>query len=488
VSIPVVAPLLTTIRGWWVLLVAIPLLVRNQLTREQLLQQQRRSREPMSGLLNQQGLVEGMRAITAGDLITPQGPRPFGIVLVNFEAVMIINRTLGRDIYEKVVTVASRRLIDTYGADRAARLSGEGVVILMPDLTDWDAVAEAEAAVRVLQPLVEVDDIPFALDPAAGVSLSPRHGRDLGTLLMKAELAVGEARRSGKLAVLYVRRAAELAERRVALLRELHHALRDPGRRHEIGVLYQPQIELSTGRLSGVEALLRWTHPEWGPIPTDELIEAIEPSEVMHLLTRHVLETVAAQVRRWNDRGEQVRVSVNVSVQDLHEPDFMAELSDLVGRHGIDPSHLVIEVTESMLITDMSRVAQVAGMLSQQGIGLSLDDFGTGYASLQQLRELPLTEVKVDRSYIRGIVDNPADAAIVTSVHELAQALGVDVVAEGVEDQRTAEILAGLAGTIGQGWHFGRPMSADDLSRWRAESGHNGNSARPTPHRPRTPR
>ena len=463
----VVSPLLTTASGWWPLLIVAPLMVWNRLARAQMARERRMAREPVSGLLNRQGLVEGMRAITAADLNAPRGPRPFGIILVNFESVMEINRILGRDIYEKVVGVASRRLIDAYGKDRAARLSGEGLVILFPDLTEADAIAETEAAVSVLDPVVEVDDIPFALDPAGGVALSPRHGQDIGTLLMKAELAASEARRTGQRAVLYVRRAAELAERRIALLRELHSALRDPARRPEIAVLYQPQVDIDAGHLRGVEALLRWTHPEWGLVPTDELIEAVEASEIMHLLTRHILDAVAGQLRRWNDQGDQFRASVNISVQDLHEPHFVSEIGYLVQKHGIAPRQLVVEITERMLISDAGRVKQVADGLIRQGVGLSLDDFGTGYASLQQLRQLPLTEVKVDGSYVSAMVDNPADAAIVTSVHQLAQALGVDVVAEGVEDQRTADALAELAGTIGQGWHYGRPMTVDELRDWR---------------------
>ena len=466
-AVLVVAPLLTTIRGWWSLLIAAPLILYNQLAREQVRREQRLGREPESGLLNRQGLNAGLQAITAGDLVAPQGPRPFGIVLVNFESVLDINRTLGREMYEKVVGVASRRLIEAYGQDRAARLSGEGIVILMPDLTEPDAVPATEAAVSLLDPLVEVDDIPFALDPAGGVALSPMHGRDLGTLLMKAELAAAEARRTGHRAVLYVRKAAESAERRILLLRELHTLLRDPARHHELTVLYQPQVYIDTGQLAAVEALLRWTHPQWGPIPTDELIGAIEPSEIMHMLTRHVLATVAEQMRRWNAQGEPLRVSVNVSVQDLHEADFVAELSAMVREYDLAPRQLVIEITERMLITDMDRVNQVAHELAQYGIGLSLDDFGTGYASLQQLRQLPLQEVKVDRTYVNNMVDNPADRAIVTSVHQLAQALGVDVVAEGVEDERTAQALATLTGTIGQGWYFGRPMAAEDLRHWR---------------------
>jgi predicted signal transduction protein with EAL and GGDEF domain len=467
VAMLVVAPLLTTIASWWKILVGVPLVIWNLLTRQQIRHEEQLGREPVSGLLNRRGLVAGIRALTAQDPVVPPHPRPFGIILVDVRSVLDINRTLGRDVYEKVVSVVSRRIVDSYGEDRAAQLSGEGVVIFMPDLTEPDAIAAAEAAVEVLEPLVYVDDVPFALDPVGGVALSPQHGHDLGTLLVRAELAATEARRQQRRAALYVHAAAEQAQRRMMLLSEMAAVLRDRDRHREITVLYQPQVELSSGRLVAVEALLRWTHPVWGPIGTDELIESIESSEVMHLLTRHVLTTVAAQVRRWNEQGDRFRVSVNVSVQDLHKPDFVNELGELIRAHGIAVRQLSIEITERLLISDAARVRQVAQAMDAQGIGLSLDDFGTGYASLQQLRELPLSEVKVDRSYIAGLVDNRADRAIVTSVHQLTRALGVTLVAEGVEDERTANALAALPGIIGQGWYFGAPMSVEDLDAWR---------------------
>jgi EAL domain-containing protein (putative c-di-GMP-specific phosphodiesterase class I) len=230
-------------------------------------------------------------------------------------------------------------------------------------------------------------------------------------------------------------------------------------------MLYQPQVDLDTGRLSGVESLVRWTHRELGPVPTDELIEAVEPTEVMHLLTQHVLRSVVSQVRQWNEERWPLRVAVNISVQDLHNPTFVEELGALLEQYSVPTRQITIEITERMLLTDEPRVRQVTAELSRLGLGLSLDDFGTGHASLQQLRLLPLTEVKIDRAYVSGIADNDADRALITSVHELAQATGVVVVAEGVEDRRTADILASLPGTIGQGWHFGAPMRPDELHR-----------------------
>jgi EAL domain-containing protein (putative c-di-GMP-specific phosphodiesterase class I) len=176
------------------------------------------------------------------------------------------------------------------------------------------------------------------------------------------------------------------------------------------------------------------------------------------MLTRHILDRVCAQLRTWHDRGLRIRVAVNASVQDLHDPDFPAQISQLLEGYGVPPDQLTIEITERMLIDDTERVARAAAKISALGVGLSLDDFGTGYASLQQLRVLPLTEVKVDKSYVSGMTSNPSQRAIVASVHQLAKALRLEVVAEGVEDRVTAAALSRLPGLIGQGWHFGHPV------------------------------
>ncbi|HEY7222876.1 MAG TPA: bifunctional diguanylate cyclase/phosphodiesterase [Micromonosporaceae bacterium] len=455
-----VAPLLTTIHGWWNVLIAVPMFAWNQLSRQQARQEERLRREPVTGLLNREGLIIGLEALTLYDTIRPEHPRPLGIVLVNVESVLDINRTLGRDMYERVVAEAARRLGAAFGADQVGRLSGEAFVVIRPGLTEPDALSEAVRVSRVLQRPIMVHGIPFAIDAASGVSLSPEHGRDFITLVAKAELAMSEARRLGRPAMPYVHQAADVPQRRIAILTELHAALRDPVRQDEIAVVYQPQVRLATGRLAGAEALVRWTHPQWGPVPADELIEAVEPSEVMHLLTRHMLDRVCAQVHAWNLRGMQLRVAVNASVQDLHDREFPAELADVLRRYDIPPDQLTIEITERMLIDDVDRVARAAESIAALGIGLSLDDFGTGYASMQQLRALPLTEVKIDKSYVSGMTENAAQQAIVTSVHQLARALNLDVVAEGVEDHRTAAVLTRLPRTIGQGWYFGRPVSA----------------------------
>ncbi len=468
-AVVLVSPLLTTISCAWKALVGIPLIVLNQLVREQVHLEAELSREPVTGILNRQGLTVGVQELTGQQ--GGQDPQPFGMVLVNVEAALEVNRTLGRNMYERVVGSAADRLGDAYGRDRLGRPTGEGFVVLVPGLLEAEALVEAERARRVLAEPIRMDGIPFTLDPVAGVALSPMHGTDLNTLLAKSEIAAAQARQSGRHTMLYVRQAEAEVNRRLELLHELHATLDDPGRRGEVGIVVQPQVDLATGRLAGVEALVRWTHPRWGPISADELIEAIEPTAIMHQLTMRVLSLAGEQIQRWTNEGWPLRVAVNVSVQDMQEDQFIAELEELTRRYRIEPRQLTIEITERMLLADAPRVTEASAAVAELGMGLSLDDFGAGYASLQQLRQLPLTEVKIDRSYIANLAQSAADHSIVQSVHQLATTLGVDVVAEGIEDRPTAEALSEFAGMIGQGWYFGKPMDAAALRTWHEERG-----------------
>jgi predicted signal transduction protein with EAL and GGDEF domain len=466
-----VAPLLTVFTGWWDVLVALPMLIWNERTRDYLRSEERSRHEPVTGLLNHEGLQARLDELALYDPLRPYGVRPIGVVFVNVDATLVIGRSLGWDTHEKVIRAAARRLTDTFGPDRVGRLTSGGFVVLVPGLTEVDALAAATTAAQALQPAIVVDDIPFAADPVAGVALSPEHGRDFDVLAFRSQLAAGEARRAHQLAQVYVKQSQDEADRRIALLAGLRMALLDPRRHNEISVVYQPQVELATRRLVGAEALVRWTHPDWGPVAPGELLDAVEASEVMPLLTRHMLDRVVAQSRAWYEQGRPLRVAVNVSMHDLNDVVLPALISDTLHRYGLPPSCLAIEVTERLLVLDSARVLQTAEKIQQIGVALSLDDFGTGYASIQQLQLLPLAEVKIDKSYVQGLVHDKAKAAIVRSVHDLATALGMTVVAEGVEDAATASALARLPGVIGQGWHLGRPVPAAVFDeQWHRQS------------------
>ncbi|MCW3818467.1 EAL domain-containing protein [Micromonospora sp. DR5-3] len=237
----------------------------------------------------------------------------------------------------------------------------------------------------------------------------------------------------------------------------------DPG---EITMYYQPQIAIATGEVVGVEALLRWRHPRRGMVDPGELIQVAEQSAVMRLLTRRVVDDVVEQLAKWSAAGLTLRAALNVSVRDLHTGEIAEQIADRLARYGVPPERLQVEITEGALMADPRRVLASISQLHRTGVGIALDDFGTGYSSLQHLRRLPLSEVKVDRSFVLGMVEDPDDAAIVRSMIELAGALGLRVVAEGVEDERTWRLLYAAGCDVAQGWFYARPMPAEELVAW----------------------
>lgn len=243
----------------------------------------------------------------------------------------------------------------------------------------------------------------------------------------------------------------------------------DPGGdQGEIRMYYQPQIAIATGEVVGVEALLRWRHPRRGMIDPEELIRVAEQSAVMRLLTRWVVDDVVEQLAKWSAAGISLRAALNVSVRDLHTDQIADQIAERLSRYGVSPDRLQVEITEGALMADPRRVLATISRLHAIGVGIALDDFGTGYSSMQHLRRLPLSEVKVDRSFVLGMADDPDDAAIVRSMIELAGALGLRVVAEGVENERTWRLLHAAGCDVAQGWFYARPMPAEELAAWLA--------------------
>ncbi|MFF5214646.1 putative bifunctional diguanylate cyclase/phosphodiesterase [Micromonospora sp. NPDC000442] len=236
----------------------------------------------------------------------------------------------------------------------------------------------------------------------------------------------------------------------------------------EIMMYYQPQVAIATGEVVGVEALLRWRHPRRGMVDPEELIRVAEQSAVMRLLTRRVVDDVVEQLAKWSAAGLGLRAALNVSVRDLHTGEIADQIADRLTRYGVAPERLQLEITEGALMADPRRVLTTITRLHRIGVGIALDDFGTGYSSLQHLRRLPLSEVKVDRSFVLGMTEDADDAAIVRSTIELAKALGLRVVAEGVEDERTWRMLHAAGCDAAQGWFYARPMPAEELVAWLA--------------------
>ncbi|AGL20508.1 bifunctional diguanylate cyclase/phosphodiesterase [Actinoplanes sp. N902-109] len=386
------------------------------------------------------------------------------LLLLDLDRFRTVNDALGHALGDRLLVEVGQRLAASVPAhDLVVRLGGDEFAVLAT------RVDGPVAARRIATHLADALAAPFALNglpvdvsASIGIALPPGDG---ASLLRRAEAAMYEAKQRGSQIAVHPGEA-EPPTTDLALLADLRTAVQQPG--SGIVVFYQPQIDVATGEVVGVEALLRWRHPTRGMVGPEELLRVAEQTPVMRRLTSRVLHEVVAQTAMWRRAGRPLRASVNVSVRDLHAPGIVTEIQDLLQRYDVPATLLQLEITESALMADPHRVLDTITRLDRAGVAISLDDFGTGYSSLQHLRRLPLSEVKIDRSFVLGMATDRGDAAIVRSMVELGGSLGLRVVAEGVEDERTWRLLAGHGCHAAQGWFHARPMPALDFDEWLA--------------------
>jgi diguanylate cyclase (GGDEF)-like protein/PAS domain S-box-containing protein len=417
--------------------------------------------DSLTGLPNRRLLTERLTA--ALDAAGPDGGHT-GLLLIDLNRFKEVNDTLGHASGDQLLAQIGPRLITAAlrQDDTVARLSGDEFAVLLPRLAGIeDAMAVAHRVLTSLHTPFTVDGTVVDLAASIGVALAPDHTCDANELLQHADVAMYEAKENAAGVVLFAP-ADDPTPTRFGLLGELRRALDGD----ELVVYYQPKIDMGTGGLHGVEALVRWLHPERGVIPPDEFIPIAEKTGVIHRLTTRVLDLALAQTRVWADAGLHVPVAVNVSARCLQDPDLPARVLAALARHDVPVSLLRLEITESAIMADPSRALTILRALADAGIGLSLDDFGTGYSSMSYLRKLPVDELKVDRSFVQDLTGERADAVLVRSAVDLGHNLGLSVVAEGVEDVPTLTALHRLGCDVAQGYHFARPMPPEEFSAW----------------------
>ncbi|HEX2039114.1 MAG TPA: EAL domain-containing protein [Acidimicrobiales bacterium] len=389
------------------------------------------------------------------------------VMLMDLDRFKEVNDTLGHESGDTLLCEISRRLSELVG-DRGtiARLGGDEFAVLLPAVEGAsDATATAEVLLSALEQPFPVGDLNLEVGASIGVVLSPDHGTDAATLLQRADVAMYAAKEARSGVELYDPDHDEYSPRRLVLANELRHAI-DRG---QLTVHYQPKADLRTGEVTGVEALLRWHHPEYGFVPPDEFIPLAEHTGSIRPLTRWVLAAAISQCGMWRRKGIDLDVAVNLSMRSLLDMGLPEEVENLLQRAGLDPRSLTLEITESTIMADPVRSMGVLHDLSDLGTTLSIDDFGTGYSSLSYLKRMPVGEVKVDRSFVMNMTSDQDDLVIVRSTIDLARNLGLQVVAEGVEDRPTWEKLANLGCDAAQGYYLGRPMPVVQLDRWLGE-------------------
>jgi diguanylate cyclase (GGDEF)-like protein len=448
--------------GWYVPLLLIPMFAVHKTARISLQEQHKALHDPLTGLPNRKFLLRSL-----GDAVEQVDAPAFALALLDLDRFKEVNDTLGHHVGDRLLELVATRISGVLRpADLVARLGGDEFAVYLPDLTTGRAAADV--AMRIRQALNEpfqLEDVLLELEVSIGIALFPENGRDVDNLMRRADVAMYLAKELHTDVEVYDPARDRHSTGRLGLLASLRRAL-DAG---ELDLHYQPKVALEGGGVVGVEALIRWRHPERGFIPPDEFIPLAETSGLMHRLTAYVINTALAQVALWRDEGFLVAVAVNVSARDLHGTELARTVSEALARHRVPATLLKLELTERTLMAEHSRVLDTLIALEALDVELSLDDFGTGYSSMFMLKRLPVSEIKVDQSFVSRLTHDGEDASIVRSIIDLAHGLGLQAVAEGVETEDVWDQLVGLGCDTAQGWFVSRPMPAAAATDWLRE-------------------
>ncbi|MCW8809016.1 MAG: EAL domain-containing protein, partial [Rhodanobacter sp.] len=391
------------------------------------------------------------------------GASPFALLLLDLDRFKGFNDTLGHDVGDQLLRQMAKRLDALLGDQgMVARLGGDEFVVLS---LLGDQTALLRLAGRMLNAVHEplmLSGRPLQASASIGISRFPDDGQDAATLMKNADAAMYLAKERGRNnCQFFAAELAQLADQRFALEGDLRHAIEQD----QLLLDYQPVFDISRGVLSGMEALVRWQHPERGLLPPDQFIGLAEETDLIVPLGRWVIESACRQIRRWRQAGLRVPpCAVNLSVRQFYAETLIPDLCASLARHQLDGGDLAVEITESLLMTDTEHAQQNVQSLRDMGVQIAIDDFGTGYSSLAYLKRFPAHTLKIDRSFVRGLPANRDDAAITQAMIALAHNLGMDVVAEGVERVDQLVFLRAHGCDKVQGYLLGRPQSAEQFA------------------------
>jgi diguanylate cyclase (GGDEF)-like protein len=415
--------------------------------------------DPLTGLPNRTLFIEHVeRALRRQGSKTATA----AVLLLDLDGFKQINNTLGNDTGDHVLREVARRLRDDLGGDTlVARLGTDEFAILCRRPGGVAGALEVAAHAQAsLEPPIALEGIALNVEASIGIAVMGEHADGLDTLLQHADVALSRARAHFSRVELYSAGNDGFDPARLQLLGQVRGALE----RGEFVLHYQPKMSLSSGRITGVEALVRWQHPERGLMQPLEFVPLIEQTALIRPFTLHVVELALQQMVAWRERGISLAMSVNLSARNLLDPDLPSKISALLEERQVQADRLTLEVTESATMADPERAVRVLEALRASGMSVSIDDFGTGNASIDYLARLPANELKIDRSFITGICEDPRADAIVRSTIDFARHLKLRIVAEGIETQQVLERLASLGCDEGQGYLISRPVPAGEIT------------------------
>lgn len=391
----------------------------------------------------------------------------FAVMLLNIENLREIQDTLGPTSTDLVIKQLSTRL-ESWATKRhsIARIDSGNFAFLLSDCDKDKAEMLAKSLIKAIEPSFIINTLKLTLHPSIGISVYPNDGDDADALFQRAGIAVVFANKSPSGYSLYSANMDEHSSKRLTMMGELKKAIE----KKSLELYYQPKMRIKDKQLLGVEALIRWKHPHHGFIPPEEFIGIAERSRLIIELTAWVIEDAFAACVEFHKNGHDIKVSINLSMKDLLNPELPDLVAGLTAKSGIEPSWVIFEITEGSIMTDPTRALIIVERLKDMGFDFSIDDFGTGYSSMAYLKRLPVSELKIDKSFVLDMMANESDAVIVQATIGLAHNLGLTVTAEGVEDESALEMLSKMGCDIAQGYFFSKPIPKAELLSWIAKN------------------
>jgi diguanylate cyclase (GGDEF)-like protein/PAS domain S-box-containing protein len=418
--------------------------------------------DPLTGLPNRSLLADRVDLALA---TAARDGHSLAVLFLDLDRFKNINDSLGHAVGDRLLQTMARRLSEVVrDSDTVCRLGGDEFVLLLPNCDALGAAAVAEKLIDAAAEKIEIDGLPLTGSASVGIALYPADGKDYDTLLKNADTAMYRAKESGRNAYFFY--SSDMNKDATGRL-EIETALRTALAEGQLVLHYQPQVEIGSGRVYGLEALVRWLHPSWGMVSPARFIPVAEDCGLIDGVGEWVLNEACRQMAAWQAFGKAPpRVAVNLSVRQFQHGNVVRMVEDTLARHGLQPGQLTLEITESLMMAHDDDAVEALCALDRLGVTLAVDDFGTGYSSLGYLKRFPVSELKLDQSFVRDLSDDPEDRALASAVVRIGQSLKLSVVAEGVETAEQLAFLQEEGCDVAQGYHFARPMPAADLSNW----------------------
>ena len=429
--------------------------------------------DPLTGLPNR-SLIQDR--VQQGVFAAGRESKSLAVMMMDLDRFKEVNDTLGHHVGDQLLQQVGIRLEQILRkTDTVGRLGGDEFAVIAPGAGADAALVVAAKILKILEPPFDLDHHRVSVSASLGISIFPDHGRDVPTLMKRADHAMYIAKRAQDGTYVYQSNDVNDALLNMDLLGDLRHALNN----NEFRLYYQPKVDPASRRMIGVEALARWAHPQMGLLPPKEFIPVLERTGLIKPFTQWVLDTALGQCDAWRKAGIDLTVSINLSMRNLRDPQLPDHLSTLLRKWNIPRDILVLEITESAAMSDPQSVLEFLSLFQPMGIQFAIDDFGTGYSSLSHLRKLPVQEIKIDRSFVMDMARDKDAAVIVHSIVDLAQNLGLRAVAEGVENKETLDSLIQWNCNLVQGYYISEPLPPENVVGFLSQTEWKTNSTKP---------